>query len=110
MAGFGTKTSREGERLVVALSGECDLDVRWELRSALAAAFDQGSFVIVDVSGLSFIDSSGIDELIDAYHVARQRGCGLYVRNGTGVAARVLEITGVGELLALPGNGDRGEG
>ena len=100
MPNFEVKTSIDGEQLVVSLSGECDLTVRDELASALLDAVDRSRVVVVDLAALTFLDSSGIHELVTARHAARQRDGQLSVRNATGVVATVLELTGVGKLLA----------
>jgi anti-anti-sigma factor len=61
---FETKTWAEGDRLVVALSGECDLTARQQLASALVQAVNASREVFVDLTELRFIDSSGIHELV----------------------------------------------
>jgi anti-anti-sigma factor len=101
MPNFVAKASNDGERLVVALSGECDLTVRAELAAALADAVDRSPAVVVDLTALTFLDSSGIHELVTAHHASRERHGHLSVRNATGVVATVLEVTGVGAMLGL---------
>lgn len=102
MPNFEAKTSSDGECLVVMLSGECDLTVRAELASLLLDAVGRSRTVVVDLGALTFLDSSGIHELIAAHHASRERDGQLSVRNATGVVATVLELTGVGELLGPP--------
>ena len=102
MPGFGATTAPEGERLVVALSGECDLAVRTELATALRNAVARSAVVVVDLAELEFIDSTGINEIIAAHHAAARRRGAVYVRNGCGPVAAVLAVTGVGTLLAMP--------
>jgi anti-anti-sigma factor len=102
VAEFKATRLTEGEWVVVALSGECDLSERATLATELGAAVADCHTVVVDLTDLGFIDSAGIHELVKAYHAARERQNNLYVRNASGIVASVLEITGVGELLALP--------
>jgi anti-sigma B factor antagonist len=106
MLNFEAKTSTEDGRLVVSLSGECDLTVRAELAAVLARAVGRSAVVIVDLADLAFLDSSGIHELVTAYHAARDREGHLYLRKASGVVATVLELTGVDKLLGHPGDGD----
>ncbi|HEY1489071.1 MAG TPA: STAS domain-containing protein [Micromonosporaceae bacterium] len=101
MPNFEVKTS-PGESLVVSLAGECDLTTRSELAAALAEAVNESAVVVVDLTDLSFIDSSGIHELVTAYRAALDRRGALYVRNASDVVATVLEVTGIGGLLAPP--------
>ena len=102
MSDLEIRTSAADGRVVVALIGECDLAVQDELTSALQAALGQSHEVVVDLRELSFMDSSGINGLVMAHHAARERGAHLYVVNATGVVANVLNLTGLGLLLAPP--------
>ena len=109
MSGFEVETSTEGDRAIVMLAGECDLTTRVGLSSVLLDAVARASDVVVDLAAVTFLDSSGIHELVAAHHAARERGGRLYVRNAVGVAATVLELTGVGRLLSRPAVGDDSE-
>jgi anti-sigma B factor antagonist len=103
MARFEAMTSgADPDRIVVALAGECDLTVRDELVDALLPVVERAPVVVVDVGGLEFLDSSGINGLITAHRAAVQRGARMYLVNATGVVAELLAITGVGDLLRPP--------
>ena len=102
MAQFETSMSVENGSTVVALTGECDLAARDALTSALASAIADAETVIVDLTGLRFLDSSGVHCLITGHHTAQRRGRRRYVVNGHGAVAQLLDLTGVGELLRPP--------
>ena len=104
MPHFEAHTSALDGRAVVSLAGECDLAARGELVAALRAALDGSQAVTVDLSKLSFLDSSGIHELVRAHHVAVSNGGALHATGASGVVAEVLEITGVGRLLSPRGS------
>lgn len=53
--------------VVLGLSGELDITNTTRLRAALTGALDSARFVFVDLSGVSFLDSSCLRELI-VYH------------------------------------------
>ena len=106
MAQFEVRTSTEAGRIVVALAGECDLDAREELTSVLVSALDRAMVVVVDLAEVRFLDSSGLHALIVGHHAALERGARLYAVNATGVVHQVLDVTGVGELLSPPVDGD----
>lgn len=109
MARFEATTSDEADGIRVALTGECDLDVREQLTEILLAAVRRSPVVIVDLAALDFLDSSGVHGLITAHHAARDSGCRLFVVNPTGAVATVLDLTGVGALLSPP-SPDHGRG
>ena len=50
----------------VLLNGEIDLAVRDALRAALDEASCSGDRLVVDMAGVTFIDSSGLHELMNA--------------------------------------------
>src|SRR5690348_13709733 len=84
---------------VVALTGECDLSVRDELSGVLLATVAESEVVVVDLSGLAFLDSSGIHVLVMAHRAALREGRKLYAVGAVGVVADLLELTGVADLL-----------
>jgi len=102
MAQFRSTTSVESSRVVVTLAGECDLAVRDELTAVLVAAADGTKLVFVDLTEVHFLDSSGLHALLSGHRAAIERGARLYAGNAGGPVARVLEVTGVGELLRPP--------
>lgn len=57
--------------------------------------------VIVDLSELEFIDSTGIGVLVKAHQTTRGQGRRFAVVNGTGQVARMLELTGLAEQLTV---------
>ncbi|MFI5910396.1 STAS domain-containing protein [Dactylosporangium sp. NPDC051541] len=106
MARFEAMTSVDGKRAAVALSGECDLSAREECTAALMTAVGAAPQVVVDLGGLTFLDSSGVHALVTAYRAATEKGGRLSVVNAGGMVAHVLDITGVGGLLQ-PQDGGR---
>ncbi|MCA2216578.1 STAS domain-containing protein [Jidongwangia harbinensis] len=105
MARFAAKTSADRDTAVVTLVGDCDLSGRDELTMALLGAVEQANVVVVDMAALTFLDSSGVHGLVTAHHAAVRAGRRLHVVNAVGTVARVLDLTGVGELLGAPDHG-----
>ena len=102
MANFEARTSAEPGRIIVTLSGECDLSAREHLTAVLLDALTRTKAVFVDLAGLTFLDSSGVHSLITGHHAARKDGARVYVINATGPVAAVLELTGLDALLRAP--------
>lgn len=102
MARFEARTVAGSGRAMVSLTGEADLSVRDELTGALLAAVTTSPVVVVDLGGLTFLDSSGVHGLITAYHAAKREHRRLYVVNAGGVVAELLNLTGIAELLGPP--------
>jgi anti-anti-sigma factor len=84
----------------VTLQGELDLDRAGAVADQLGGLADQGaSSVVVDVSGLSFIDSSGLRALLTARERLEGAGVSLKLTALSPAVERVLEMTGTRALL-----------
>jgi anti-anti-sigma factor len=87
-------------RDVLHVSGEIDLQVADELREAgLAAAAADG--VAIDLSQVSFIDSSGLAALIEINNATQDAGQQLTLVNPSRTVRRILEITGLNSAFAV---------
>jgi anti-sigma B factor antagonist len=87
---------------VVRARGEIDVSTAPRLAEALVQ-FANGS-VTVDLTGVTFLDSSGCSALIAAHNHLERRGSHLYVRGADGMVLRVLELMGLSRLLNLDGD------
>ncbi len=89
---------------VIVLSGEADVTSAGRLGEFLTAHLSGGGReVVVDVSGLSFADSASVRVLVLAGKALRERGGTLVLLGPQPPVARVLELTGADELLAVRG-------
>jgi anti-sigma B factor antagonist len=95
--------SREGPS-IVSLVGELDLGTIPRMEGALLEQVTQRPAVLVDLSELAFIDSSGIGILIQALRSANGTPVRILVGPGSQVE-RVFEIAGISQ--ALPVSADR---
>jgi anti-anti-sigma factor len=85
---------------VVAIAGELDLGTIPKMQGPLLEQIAQRPAVLVDLSGLSFIDSSGIGVLIEACRGAN--GTPLHVLIGPGSQVeRIFSITGVSAAIPV---------
>jgi anti-sigma B factor antagonist len=85
---------------VVALAGELDLSTIPRAEGPLLEQFGQRAAVLVDLSTLSFIDSSGIGTLIRAFRSSNGTRISFLIGRGSQVE-RVFRIAGVGEALPV---------
>ena len=68
-------TRDEGDVRVVAFEGEVDLFYSEDMRKVLLeGVMSPACGVLVDMSGVTLIDSSGIASLLDAFQTGRKRG------------------------------------
>ncbi|HEY7107591.1 MAG TPA: STAS domain-containing protein [Acidimicrobiia bacterium] len=91
------ETSADENGHVVTARGEVDMATAPRLAEALVQ-FANGS-VTLDLTSVTFLDSSGCSALVAAHKCLRRRGSRLYVRGATGSVLRVLELTGLSRAL-----------
>jgi anti-anti-sigma factor len=101
MARINVDTRIEDGVAVIALSGELDVAGTPALEEALAGMAEDPEVrgIVIDLSGLDFLDSSGLRSVVQADR--RVRGTGLrfaLVRGGEPVQ-RVFEITRMADRL-----------
>ena len=90
--------SDEESGIVVALAGELDLSTVSRFVNAIDDALDDRPPALeLDLSELTFIDSSGLRVLVSLSKDAQARGTTLGLRNIPRHAQRVLDITGLTE-------------
>lgn len=89
----------------IALSGELDMATAPILNEQLAASERDGAKTIVlDLGDLSFIDSSGLHELVRAYRRSEKNGHRLLLVGANVITRRLCEITGTEFLLDAKGS------
>jgi anti-sigma B factor antagonist len=83
---------------IVTLSGELDSSNAGLLEGAVASITAQHpEQLIFDVSGLRFMDSAGIAQLIGA----AAKVDAVHLRNPSAIVRRVVEITGLSDVLRI---------
>lgn len=100
---FAITTTWSGTEVVVAVAGDLDL--------AAAATWDAGvdealgqmpTALTVDLGATTFVDSSGLRLLLTLRHQSAQRGTPFSVTNISPSVARLLEVTGLTDLVSEP--------
>jgi anti-sigma B factor antagonist len=92
----------------VTLSGELDLGNAYAFdRRMLAVEARQPSLVMIDLRGLTMLDSAGLARLVSAQRRARRGGWRLVLVRGGRVIQRVLQTTRLDELLEMTSDPER---
>jgi anti-anti-sigma factor len=96
---FESRNTGDG---VVVVSGELDILTAPLLESELrAAAGETSNDLVVDLAGVSFMDSAGMNVLVRLYKVLDKANRVLVLRNTTGSVRRVLELGGASVFADL---------
>ncbi|MER6434366.1 STAS domain-containing protein [Streptomyces sp900105245] len=105
MSGAGGITSltlQENNTVHVGVFGELDVFTGPELRTVVSECLDQRpAHLVLDVSGVSFCDSSGLAALLEAHSSALQAGATFTLDGVRPALLHVLRITGLDARFGL---------
>jgi anti-sigma B factor antagonist len=89
-------------RVVVHVSGEVDTLTAPELDAAVERQLDgQVTNLVLDLTGVNFLASSGLAVLIKAAHVAQERGMALSLVSANRAVVRPLEVTKTAGMFTI---------
>ena len=86
---------------VVAITGEVDLSTSPEVRDALLKQLASGHGVIVDLSGVAYIDSSGVASLVEAFQTAKSKGQSFALAQVSETPMRVLKLARLDQVFVI---------
>ena len=99
---FSVTVSTDGERATVVLRGELDLSGVDRAREAIEQAEASAtSLVILDLSELDFLDSTGLEVILRAARRAQDEGRRLIVQRPSRYVMRLLEMTAIAQSLDI---------
>jgi anti-sigma B factor antagonist len=98
-AEFAVHAEQRGSAYVVAPIGELDLGTVDELRELIAARPRECERLVIDLSGLSFFDTSGMRLVIETMHEARTRGILLALVRGSEDVQRLFSMAQIEDRL-----------
>ena len=104
---FSARAERHDGTAVVVVSGELDLAVVDDLRATLARPEAQADTVILDLRGVTFIDSSGLSVIVASHQRMRasERRLAILVTRPSAVQ-RLFELCGLSETLTITDDPD----
>ena len=86
---------------VLALSGEIDMTGLDDLQSAVEPHLAPGQTIVLDLSDVTFADSTLLKVLVQARGKADEIGGALLVRNPSDLVRRVLSIGDLDDLVQI---------
>jgi anti-anti-sigma factor len=95
------RIERDADRITVVPEGDISLETVDVFRELLRGIVDSGNAtqIDVDMSGVAFLDSSGIGVLVAAQRLAAARGVTLMIKEPTPMVRMVLEIASLDTIL-----------
>lgn len=96
------KSEHNGNAIMYRLHGSLDLATAPSLRAALVEAANEGKHdIIVDLTELEFLDSTGLGALIGAHRRALENNGRVRLIIRDGAISRLLNITGLMRIFAV---------
>jgi anti-anti-sigma factor len=98
---FKARTERAGDDTVMRLDGELDMSGTFVLEPQLdrITADDIDGDLLIDLRGVTFIDSSGLAALVGAHERLLDRGVPTRFVRGSDEVQRVFEVSGLDVVL-----------
>ncbi len=101
-AAIAVEVHRDAGSALVTVGGELEFGTAASLRTTLSdLAQDDSDPIVVDLTALQFIDSSGLSLLVQAKQRFSAQGRRFELRGPTARVSRVIEISGLAELFEL---------
>ena len=96
----------QGEYVVMSVHGEIDLYTVPRLQRELAGVLASGCPVriVVDLSGVDFCDSTGVNVLLAAHRQARETGGDLELAAPRPAVRKILQVTGLEAVFTVTDN------
>ena len=96
---FAVSAEAVGSAYIVKPMGELDLGTVDELEAALAARPDTCHRLVLDLSGLTFFDTSGMRLVVETLQEARRTGISLALVRGPEDVQRLFALAGMDDRL-----------
>lgn len=87
--------------LVVSFNGDIDLQTSPEARRVLLASVGKDKAILVDLSGVGYIDSSGVASLVESFQDAKKSGNDLILVSVSDGAKRVLQLARLDKVFTI---------
>lgn len=99
------KLRKTQEIYIIDISGELDLYNTNQLTELFGKLTDRGvSQIIINMEGVSYLDSSGVGSLITIYHRVQQKNLEFAICNVAGTALKVMELTRLTTYFPIKGS------
>jgi anti-sigma B factor antagonist len=89
------------DAILVSATGEIDMSTVDVLERELTTAREAGSTVLLDLSAVTFIDSTGLYLLLEASHRSAVSDWGFFVVRPSGPVRRLIEVSGTADLIMV---------
>jgi len=100
--------NEQDQAVIVALDGDVDLQSSPDARKVLLECVGKKKPVLVDLSNVGYIDSSGVASLVEGLQTAKKAGSSLVLVAVSEGALRVLQLARLDKVFTICDSVDAG--
>jgi anti-sigma B factor antagonist len=104
MSQLSVEIREHGAHMVVAVVGEVDYYTCPQLRRGLDAAAATRPNLVLDLTGMTFMDSAGLGEIVRSYKQVTGRAGRLAVVCTSRIVLRLFRVTGIDTVIDVFGS------
>lgn len=98
--GFAVESTTEGDAVIISVRGDVDLATAPALRAECERAVERTPEIVrLDLSGLTFLDSSGISVLVKTHQELEGQGGTLVLHRVDDRTRRILDVAGLADFF-----------
>jgi anti-anti-sigma factor len=86
---------------LIRVAGEVDVSTVAKLKRELDAARDEAATALLDLSDVTFMDSTGLHVLLEASRNSVVSDWGFFILRPSGSVQRLIQVSGTADLLTL---------
>lgn len=94
-------TKTEDNCSIITLTGEIDLQTSPKAREQILQALNNNLHVLVEMSEVEYIDSSGIASLVEGYQDAKSRNLSIGLVNISETTRQVLQLARLDQVFPI---------
>lgn len=91
----------EGGYAVLALNGDVDLSCSPAAREQILACLDDGKHLLIEMSGVTYIDSSGVASLVEGYQAAKKKALKFGLVGVSTAVMNVMQLARLDEVFPM---------
>ena len=95
------RIDNKGLFTIILLSGDVDLQYSPDAREQILKYLNSGHHVLVDLSEVKYIDSSGIASLVEGYQVAKSKNLQFALLGVSHSALQVLQLARLDQVFPI---------
>ena len=95
------EVSKNNGQHVISLHGEIDLHFSPELRKVILSELETGQLVLIDLEGVSYLDSSGVACFVEAYQFSKKNKREFYLTNISESVMQVFKLARLDKVFPI---------